>query len=138
MSALANDIGTLRASIRPGELRVASVSKSYGDAQLRTEVVKDCSFTLERSKLTVMIGPSGCGKSTLIRLLAGFEKPESGTITLNDAPVSGPARDRLVLFQESALKGFKVEVYDAAFRRHAAPRGARARDGQQSRGHDPR
>jgi len=103
MSALANDIGTLRASIRPGELRVASVSKSYGDAQLRTEVVKDCSFTLERSKLTVMIGPSGCGKSTLIRLLAGFEKPESGTITLNDAPVSGPARDRLVLFQESAL-----------------------------------
>jgi NitT/TauT family transport system ATP-binding protein len=93
----------LRARIRPGELRVANVSKSYGDAQLRTDVVKDCSFTLERSKLTVMIGPSGCGKSTLIRLLAGFEKPDSGTITLNDAPVSGPARERLVLFQESAL-----------------------------------
>ena len=97
-------IGTeLRARIRPGEVRVAKVSKGYGDAQLRTEVVKDCSFTLERSKLTVMIGPSGCGKSTLIRLLAGFEKPDSGSITLDDAPVSGPARDRLVLFQESAL-----------------------------------
>jgi NitT/TauT family transport system ATP-binding protein len=66
-------------------------------------VVKDCSFTIERNKLTVMIGPSGCGKSTLIRLLAGFEKPDSGAITLNDAPVAGPARDRLVLFQESAL-----------------------------------
>jgi NitT/TauT family transport system ATP-binding protein len=103
MSSVLTDTGTLRASIRPGELRVANVSKSYGDAQLRTEVVKDCSFTLERSKLTVMIGPSGCGKSTLIRLLAGFEKPDSGSITLNDAPVSGPARDRLVLFQESAL-----------------------------------
>jgi NitT/TauT family transport system ATP-binding protein len=50
-----------------------------------------------------MIGPSGCGKSTLIRLLAGFEKPDSGGITLNGAPVTGPARDRLVLFQESAL-----------------------------------
>jgi len=97
-------IGTeIRARNRPGEVRVANVSKSYGDAQLRTEVVRDCSFTIERSKLTVMIGPSGCGKSTLIRLLAGFEKPESGTITLNDAPVSRPARDRLVLFQESAL-----------------------------------
>jgi NitT/TauT family transport system ATP-binding protein len=103
MSSVLTDTGTLRASIRPGEVRVANVSKSYGDAQLRTEVVKDCSFTLERSKLTVMIGPSGCGKSTLIRLLAGFEKPDSGSITLNDAPVSGPARDRLVLFQESAL-----------------------------------
>jgi NitT/TauT family transport system ATP-binding protein len=94
---------SLRASIQPGELQVASVFKGYGDANFRTTVVKDCSFTIERSKLTVMIGPSGCGKSTLIRLLAGFERPDSGSITLNGAPVTGPARDRLVLFQESAL-----------------------------------
>jgi NitT/TauT family transport system ATP-binding protein len=79
------------------------VSKSYGAAHLRKEVVSECSFTIERGKLTVMIGPSGCGKSTLIRLLAGFEKPTSGTITLNGEPVTGPARDRLVLFQETAL-----------------------------------
>jgi NitT/TauT family transport system ATP-binding protein len=50
-----------------------------------------------------MIGPSGCGKSTLIRLLAGFEQPSAGTVTLNGKPIEGPARDRLVLFQESAL-----------------------------------
>ena len=81
----------------------ASVSKSYGAAHFRKEVVSDCSFTIERGKLTVMIGPSGCGKSTLIRLLAGFEKPTTGTITLNGEPVTGPARDRLVLFQETAL-----------------------------------
>jgi NitT/TauT family transport system ATP-binding protein len=100
MSALPAD---LRASIRPGEIEVSHVFKSYGDARFRTQVVQDCSFTIERSKLTVMIGPSGCGKSTLIRLLAGFEKPDSGTIALNGVPVAGPARDRLVLFQESAL-----------------------------------
>jgi NitT/TauT family transport system ATP-binding protein len=93
----------LRARIRPGEIRLAQVSKSYGDARLHTEVVRDCSFTIERGKLTVMIGPSGCGKSTLIRLLAGFERPTSGAITLDGAPVTGPARDRLVLFQETAL-----------------------------------
>ncbi len=79
------------------------VAKSYGGAHLTKEVVKDCSFTIERGKLTVMIGPSGCGKSTLIRLLAGFEKPSSGTLTLDGEPIAGPARDRLVLFQESAL-----------------------------------
>ena len=100
MSALQTD---LRASIKAGEIEVSRVSKSYGDATFRTEVVRDCSFKIERNKLTVMIGPSGCGKSTLIRLLAGFEAPDGGSITINGQPVTGPARDRLVLFQESAL-----------------------------------
>jgi NitT/TauT family transport system ATP-binding protein len=106
MSTAMSEGGTgsaLRASIKAGEIEVAGVSKSYGDGEFRTEVVRNCSFTIERSKLTVMIGPSGCGKSTLIRLLAGFEKPTSGTIAINGQPVTGPGRDRLVLFQESAL-----------------------------------
>jgi len=103
MSSVANDSSILRASIQAGEIQVTNVFKGYGEAAFRTEVVKDCSFTIERNKLTVMIGPSGCGKSTLIRLLAGFERPDSGGITLNGTPVTGPARDRLVLFQESAL-----------------------------------
>jgi NitT/TauT family transport system ATP-binding protein len=50
-----------------------------------------------------MIGPSGCGKSTLIQLIAGFETPTSGAITMNGKPITGPGKDRLVLFQESAL-----------------------------------
>ena len=103
MSAVPGATGSLRAGIKPGEIEVSHVSKSYGDARFRTEVVRDCSFKIERSKLTVMIGPSGCGKSTLIRLLAGFELPDTGSITINGQPVVGPARDRLVLFQESAL-----------------------------------
>jgi len=92
-----------RPTIVAGEIAVSHVSKSYGTTQSRKEVVKDCSFTIERSKLTVMVGPSGCGKSTLIRLMAGFEKPTSGEIRLDGEPVTGPARDRLVLFQETAL-----------------------------------
>jgi len=93
----------LRARIEPGELKATQVSRSYGPPHAQKEVVSECSFTIERGKLTVMIGPSGCGKSTLIRLLAGFEKPTTGTIALNGEPVTGPARDRLVLFQETAL-----------------------------------
>ena len=92
-----------RPEIKAGEIIASHVSMSYGAMQFSKEVVKDCSFTIERGKLTVMIGPSGCGKSTLIRLLAGFEMPTGGTITLNGDPVAGPARDRLVLFQETAL-----------------------------------
>jgi NitT/TauT family transport system ATP-binding protein len=92
-----------RPPIVPGEITVQGVSKSYGALHMRKEVVHDCSFTIERAKLTVMVGPSGCGKSTLTRLLAGFEQPTRGKILLDGAPIAGPNRDRLVLFQETAL-----------------------------------
>ena len=92
-----------RPVIVPGEITVQGVSKSYGALHMRKEVVHDCSFTIERAKLTVMVGPSGCGKSTLTRLLAGFEQPTRGKILLDGAPIAGPNRDRLVLFQETAL-----------------------------------
>jgi NitT/TauT family transport system ATP-binding protein len=85
------------------QISVSNVSKSYGAEGFARDVVSNCSFTIERGKLTVMIGPSGCGKSTLIRLLAGFERPTSGTILVDDRPVTGPGVDRLVVFQESAL-----------------------------------
>src|SRR4029450_8208006 len=97
------DTNVPRPLIAPGEIVVRGVSKSYGGAQFRKDVVRECSFTIERGKLTVMIGPSGCGKSTLIRLLAGFEQPTSGSLELNGEPIAGPSRDRLVLFQETAL-----------------------------------
>lgn len=98
-----DESGVVRQKIEAGEIVVANVDKFYGNHHFRKEVVKNCSFKIERAKLTVMIGPSGCGKSTLIRLLAGFEKPSAGAITLDGHPISGPDRDRLVLFQESAL-----------------------------------
>lgn len=89
--------------IKAAEMTISHVDKTYGEKQFATEVVKNCSFTIERGKLTVMIGPSGCGKSTLIQLLAGFEKPTSGSISIDGKKVTGPGRDRLVVFQESAL-----------------------------------
>src|ERR1700687_2268856 len=98
-----SEANPIRSGIKAGEIVADHVSKSYGAVQFSKEVVRDCSFTVERGKLTVMIGPSGCGKSTLIRLLAGLKKPTGGTITRDGEPVAGPARDRLVLFQETAL-----------------------------------
>lgn len=92
-----------RAAPKVGEIRVDNISKSYGAGPYAKAVVQNCSFTIERNKLTVMIGPSGCGKSTLIRLLAGFEKPSSGSIQMDGKPITGPGKDRLVVFQETAL-----------------------------------
>jgi NitT/TauT family transport system ATP-binding protein len=95
--------GKVVQAIVPGEIAVRGVSKSYGAMHFRKDVVQNCSFTVERSKLTVMVGPSGCGKTTLIRLLAGFESPSAGTVTIDGTPITGPDRERLVVFQETAL-----------------------------------
>jgi NitT/TauT family transport system ATP-binding protein len=82
---------------------VREVDKRYGAGPLAREVVKGCSFSIERGKFTVMIGPSGVGKSTLIRLIAGFEQPTRGEILVDGQRVTGPGPDRQVVFQETAL-----------------------------------
>jgi NitT/TauT family transport system ATP-binding protein len=84
------------------EMTVEHVHKSYGIKPV-VKVLDDCSLVLENRKLTVLIGPSGCGKSTLINILAGYERPDSGKVTIDGQPVRGPGRDRLVVFQETAL-----------------------------------
>jgi len=83
------------------ELR--SVSKTYGRGTDARVVVADCSFHVERGRFTVMIGPSGVGKSTIIRLIAGFDRPTAGQITIDGRPITRPGPDRQVVFQETAL-----------------------------------
>ena len=88
---------------KSSEIVASHVFKTFGSGPFAKDVVEDCSFTIESNKLTVMIGPSGCGKSSIIQLIAGFERPTSGEISIGGKPVVGPGKDRLVLFQESAL-----------------------------------
>jgi len=85
------------------EMVVDGVSKGFGLGPLHKQVLCDCSFTLEKAKLSVMIGPSGCGKTTLVNLLAGYETPDCGKILMDGKSVSGRGPDRLVVFQETAL-----------------------------------
>ena len=72
---------------RSNEIIATNVSKTFGAGPFAKEVIKDCSFTIESGKLTVMIGPSGCGKSSLIQLIAGFDQPTSGSITIGGRPM---------------------------------------------------
>ncbi|HYX67125.1 MAG TPA: ABC transporter ATP-binding protein [Burkholderiales bacterium] len=86
-----------------GEMRMQSVRMEYGDARAPKVVLDDCSFTVAKGKLNVLIGPSGCGKTTIVNLLAGYQRPTRGEILLDGQPVTVPGWTRLVVFQETAL-----------------------------------
>lgn len=83
-------------------LQLVGISKSYGDQQ----AVSDIGITAPAGRRTVIVGPSGSGKTTLLRLIAGFERPDHGSITLDGHPldsVSPHERNIAYVAQEGAL-----------------------------------
>ncbi|MFF0090424.1 ABC transporter ATP-binding protein [Streptomyces canus] len=54
-------------------------------------------------EILTLVGPSGCGKSTLLRTLAGLLSPLAGEVSQDGRPLTGPAADRALIFQEDAL-----------------------------------
>ncbi len=69
-------------------------------------------------ELLVLVGPSGCGKTTMLRLIAGLETPDRGTIRIGDRPVAGVApkdRDVAMVFQHYALYPHMTVFKNMAF-----------------------
>lgn len=96
-------------------VQLIGVSKSYGEAWAQQHVIRDLTVDITPGDLTVIVGPSGCGKSTLVNLIAGFERPDSGQILLNGEPVTGPSKDRMVVFQETALMPWQTAYQNVVF-----------------------
>lgn len=67
-------------------IEINQISKSYNGK----EIINDMSLTIGDGERWVIIGPSGCGKTTLLRLIAGFDAPDSGTITIDGKIASNP------------------------------------------------
>jgi len=87
-------------------LEAANLSRAFGAAP----VVDDLSLTVAAGQVTCLLGPSGCGKSTTLRMIAGVERPDTGTVAIDGRIVSGPrafvppeARSVGLMFQDFAL-----------------------------------
>jgi iron(III) transport system ATP-binding protein len=68
------------------QVRLEGVAKAFGS----TRAVRGVSFEIARGELVSLLGPSGCGKTTLLRLIAGFERPDAGTIVVGETTVADP------------------------------------------------
>ncbi len=93
---------------------VRGVGKSYGSV----EAVVDTSFDLAVGRFLTILGPSGSGKTTLLRLIAGFERPTTGEIRINGAPVDRtPPHKRSIgmVFQRLALFPHLTAAENVAF-----------------------
>jgi iron(III) transport system ATP-binding protein len=91
-----------------GEIMVhlSGVSRSYGPVR----AVRDLNLEVKRGEILALLGPSGCGKTTTLRLIAGFESPDSGTVKVGGRTVAGPSVNRPperrrvgMVFQDYAL-----------------------------------
>ena len=84
-------------------LRIADVNKTFQIGGERVEALHHVDLLINKGEFVCLIGASGCGKSTLLRIIAGFETPTSGDVRVYDTPVTGPASDRGMVFQDFAL-----------------------------------
>jgi iron(III) transport system ATP-binding protein len=111
-------------------LTVQQVTKSFGT----TEVLTGVDLHVPAGSFTALLGPSGCGKTTLLRLIAGFDEPDAGTIAVADRTVVGagrsvPARSRGIGFvpQEGGLFPHLTVAANVAFGLPRSQRRDRAR-----------
>jgi len=89
--------------ISPSKLSVEKVSKRFRTSQGETHALEEVSLQVGEGDFVCLVGPSGCGKSTLLSIIAGLEKPDRGQVLADGKVVTEPGRDRMVMFQESAL-----------------------------------
>lgn len=92
-------------------LRIAHLNARYAGQP----VLQDINLQLDSHELLVVLGPSGCGKTTLLNLVAGFLPVESGSITLDNQPVTGPGAERGVVFQHEGLLPWRNVLDNVAF-----------------------
>ena len=104
-----HDVASARANLAtatPGRVTLRTLRKVYGDDTAATPAVKDIDLDIEPGEFITLLGPSGCGKTTTLRMIAGFEEPSAGDITLDDDVINKVApnkRPMAMVFQSYAL-----------------------------------
>src|SRR5215217_5251100 len=102
-----------RSSERSGEavIRAAEVTRSYGEGEAAVHALRGVSLDIERHRLTAVMGPSGSGKSTLMHILAGLDRPDSGTVSIDGTEITALDDNALTTLRRSHI-GFIFQFFN--------------------------
>jgi NitT/TauT family transport system ATP-binding protein len=91
-------------------IEVVNVTKTFATEKNKMLVLDDVSFSVGNDEFLCLVGPSGCGKSTLLRIIAGLEKPDSGSIRFRGQAIVQPTPKIVMVFQLFGLLPWKTAL----------------------------
>ena len=100
------------------KLQISGVSRVFPPAKTGappTRALEPTDLEIADNDFITILGPSGCGKSTLLRIVAGLDRPSSGSVRLDGASVAGPGPDRGMVFQSYTLFPWLTVAQNIAF-----------------------
>ncbi len=90
------------------------MDKTYGGRRGPVHALA-ANLEVRKGEFVSLLGPSGCGKSTLLMMIAGLERPTSGSIAFHGSPVAGPRGDIGIIFQDATLLPWKTALDNVLF-----------------------
>jgi len=87
----------------PTKIEVKGLTKGFATDNGALQVVDDVSFEVGDGEFVAIVGPSGCGKTTLMNLIAGFDRPDAGTVLIDGANKLGPSSKGILISQHGSV-----------------------------------
>ena len=84
-------------------IEIKDVTRTYPLRGQTFTALSQVDLAIERGEFICLLGPSGCGKSTLLNMLAGFDRPTTGSLTIDGQPVTAPTIKYVTIFQNYGL-----------------------------------
>jgi putative ABC transport system ATP-binding protein len=103
--------GTERAHVDGAVVSGRDVTRRYGEGETAVDALRGVSLDLAKEHLTAVMGPSGSGKSTLMHILAGLDRPTSGSVSIDGTEITTLDDTRLTLLRREHV-GFIFQFFN--------------------------
>jgi ABC-type nitrate/sulfonate/bicarbonate transport system ATPase subunit len=109
-------VSAVATSARPTELHIEGLVKDFTGRHAKVVRALDgIDLTVAHGEIVCIVGASGCGKSTLLNIVAGLERPTTGSVMVGGDEVVGPGPDRGMVFQAYSLYPWRTVAENVAF-----------------------